>query len=68
MNPEAHAKFLKEERQYDQEFRAILLKDIPYFHELYAKYHDQKALETAQDLGIYLKKLSKRLQGEYGVK
>ena len=39
------------------EFKAQLLKDIPYFHKLYAKYHDPKALETARNLGIYLKKL-----------
>jgi len=42
--------------ELEDDFRAQILKDIPYFHKLYAKYHDPNALETARNLGIYLKK------------
>lgn len=46
--------------QDDKHFRGILLRDIPYFHTLYAKYHDPKWLEIAKNLGVYLTKLNKR--------
>ena len=58
MKPEAHAKFLKEEREYDAAFRAQLLKDIPYLHKLSVKYKDEKWLDIAQTLGTALKRLS----------
>ena len=45
-------------KKYDDDFKASLLKDIPYFHMLYAKYHDQKWLELAQTVGTVAKKLS----------
>ena len=48
-------------KEDDDAFRGVLLRDIPYFHALYAKYHDPKALETAKNLGIYLAKLKKRV-------
>lgn len=41
-----------------EDFRAQLLKDIPYFHRLSIKYNDPKWLEIAQNLGIVLKGLS----------
>lgn len=46
----------------DTEFRMILLKDIPYFHELYAKYHDEEWLRIAKNLGIAAADLKRRLQ------
>ena len=60
MKPEARQKFLQEQKEYDNQFRAVLLRDIPYFHALYKKYHDPKALGTAQNLGKYLTTLKKR--------
>lgn len=52
MNPEARQKFREEQRKYDEDFHAVLMKDIPYFHELYAKYHDEEWLAIAKNLGI----------------
>ena len=60
MKPEARKKFLEEEMQFDNEFRAQLLKDIPYFHQLYAKYNDPKWLEIVKNLDTVLKNLKKR--------
>ena len=58
MKPEAHAKFLEEEKEYDALFKAQLLRDIPYFHRLHVKYQDPAWLEIAQTLGTALKRLS----------
>lgn len=58
MKPEARAKFLAEEREYDLFFREQLLKDVPYFHELFAKYGDIKWLDIAKDVGTVLRRLS----------
>lgn len=58
MKPEARAKFLEEQREYDKEFKAQLLRDIPYFHKLHVKYQDPKWLEIAENLGTALKRLS----------
>lgn len=48
------------QRKADKEFAAQLLKDIPYFHQLYAKYHDQKWLEIAKNCGEVLSQLYKK--------
>jgi len=42
-------------------FRAQLLKDIPYFHELYAKYHDEEWLNIAKNLGIAAANLKRKI-------
>lgn len=34
------------------DFRVELLKDISFFHQLYAKYHDPEWLEIAKNVGI----------------
>lgn len=47
-------------KKEDDIFRGVLLRDIPYFHKLFAKYKDPLALETAKNLGQYLTKLKKR--------
>lgn len=60
MTPETKQKFLEEEKQYDRQFYATLLKDIPYFHRLYAKYHDPLALETAKNLGVAATKIKQK--------
>lgn len=39
-------------KEEDQKFMATLLKDIPYFHKLYAKYKDPISLEIVKDLDI----------------
>lgn len=36
----------------DKDFRMQLLRDIPYFHQLYKKYKDPEWLEIAKNLGI----------------
>lgn len=38
-------------------FYVQLLKDIPYFHKLYAKYHNPDTLETIKNLETYSKKI-----------
>lgn len=58
MKPEAREKFLRETKEYDDLFKAQLLKDIPYFHKLSVKYQDPKWLGIARTLGIVLKNLS----------
>lgn len=45
----------------DERFKAQLLRDIPYFHQLYAKYKDEKYLETAKNLGIAAMGIKRRL-------
>ncbi len=52
-------KLTKEE---DKEFRAVLLRDVPYFHKLYSKYKDPQYLEIVRNLGITLKKLNHRIE------
>lgn len=54
-------------KEYDDQFKAVLLADIPYFHALYAKYNDPLALETARNLGVYLAKLKKRTYPQQGI-
>ncbi len=44
----------------DNEFRMVMLKDIPYFHQLYAKYHDPQYLEIIKNLTEYEKTLKSR--------
>jgi hypothetical protein len=61
MKPEARAKFLEEEKQYDTEFRMKLLKDIPYFHHLYTKYNDPEWLSIAKNLGIAAADLKRKI-------
>lgn len=61
MKPEARQKFLEEEREYDKQFRAVLLKDIPYFHHLFAKYHDPISLEIAKTLGEVVTRINKKI-------
>lgn len=57
MKHEARQKFLGEEREYDKQFRAVLLRDIPWFHKLFAKYKDPKWLGISQTLGTVIKKI-----------
>jgi hypothetical protein len=38
-------------KEEDHDFLMQLLKDIPYFHQLYVKYHDPKWLELAKLVG-----------------
>ena len=51
---------MKYRQQHDTEFRTVLLKDIPYFHKLYAKYHDPEWLEIAKRLGAHAADLKLR--------
>lgn len=41
----------------DAAFKAQLLKDLPYFHRLYALYGDEQFLQIAQGLSKVIKKL-----------
>ncbi len=43
--------------EYDEQFRMQLLKDIPYFHALYAKYNDPQYLEIVRNLAKKLTSL-----------
>mgnify|MGYP001608248215 CR=1 FL=1 len=47
-------------KEEDNQFRMQLLKDIPYFHQLYAKYHDPKWLELAKTVGAHTADLKMR--------
>lgn len=60
MKPEARTKFIEERRLHDKQFYMQLLKDIPYFHKLYAKYHDEKWLALAKELGAHAADLKMR--------
>jgi len=53
MKPEARTKFLEERKLSDNNFRMQLLKDIPYFHKLYAKYRDPEWLNLAKTIGAH---------------
>lgn len=46
----------------DKRFYMQLLKDIPYFHELYAKYKKPESLKIAQDLGIAAANIKKKIE------
>lgn len=39
-----------EQKQADEEFRKVILKDIPYLHQLYAKCSNPQLLEIVRNL------------------
>jgi hypothetical protein len=45
-----------------RDFRAVLLKDIPYFHQLYAKYQDPKWLQHARETGELIESITRRIE------
>ena len=51
-------------RQEDMVFRAKLLRDIPYFHKIYAKYKTPISLEIATNLGKMVEGLNRRIQAQ----
>lgn len=46
----------------DKAFYAQLLKDIPYFHRLYAKYHDADYLGISKTLGQVSATLKRKIE------
>lgn len=60
MKPEYLIKFREELRKEDLAFRDVILADVTFMHQLFAKYHDTKWLEIAKDLGAYQTKLKNR--------
>lgn len=60
MNQEALQKLRDSEVEYGKVFHAQLMRDIPYFHKLYAKYHNPVSLEIARDLGTHAKNIVDR--------
>lgn len=43
---------------HEESFKAQILKDIPYYHKLYAKHSDPIYLEIIKNLDRYLSELS----------
>lgn len=46
------------QKEWDAGFKSALLKDIPYFHMLYAKYGNPQFLRLARDAGDYAAKIN----------
>lgn len=57
----SHLTITTPEANEDERFKAQLLQDIPYFHRLFAKYRDQKYLDTAKNLGIAAMGIKRKL-------
>lgn len=45
-------------KEENEAMRQQFIKDIPFYHHLYAKYKDPKWLEGARQLGELLRKFS----------